>query len=111
MGKGWAEFDLSDEKELKARGIKIGYGAIIGDLAKIGYGAEILNTIFITGSRNSLNYYGEDLYIGCIKMPVNKWLEKYEEIGMKEGYTPEQIKEYKKYIDMIAMIHENNTDA
>jgi hypothetical protein len=35
---------------------------------------------------------------------VDEWLLEYDAVGKENNYTDEQIKEYKKYIDMIAML-------
>jgi len=40
--------------------------------------------------------------MGCHQMPILEWLEKYELIGQTEGYTANEIIEYKLYLDFIA---------
>jgi hypothetical protein len=42
--------------------------------------------------------------IGCHRLTVEEWIARYQEIGGREGYSPEQIAEYKTYIDMCAML-------
>lgn len=42
-----------------------------------------------------------DLKIGNCH-PISHWLTNYEIIGRKNGYSEEQIIEYKKYIDLFA---------
>ena len=125
--EGWRPFAYpSDEaaREIKERSITIGYeatigdGASIGDRASIGDGARIGNeatigdgasigkTIFITGSRNPVNYYGLDvIHIGCIRKTIAEWQEQYREVGREDGYSYEQIREYGAYIQMIAELH------
>ena len=119
--EGWRPFAYpSDEaaREIKERSITIGYEATIGDGASIGYGASIGNeaticdgasigkTIFITGSRNPVNYYGLDvIHIGCIRKTIAEWQEQYREVGREDGYSYEQIREYGAYIQMIAELH------
>ena len=125
--EGWRPFAYpSDEaaREIKERSITIGYEATIGDGASIGYGARIGNeasignearigyrasigkTIFITGSRNPVNYYGLDvIHIGCIRKTIAEWQEQYREVGREDGYSYEQIREYGAYIQMIAELH------
>jgi hypothetical protein len=57
----------------------------------------------IQGSRHFVNIPdGENIQIGCKCGSVDWWLENYEQIGKSEGYTQEQIKEYKRYIDLAA---------
>jgi hypothetical protein len=36
---------------------------------------------------------------------ISEWKNKHVEIGKENGYTDEQIAEYKKYIDIIANYH------
>ena len=119
--EGWRPFAYpSDEaaREIKERsitigdGASIGDGARIGDRASIGYeatigdGASIGKTIFITGSRNPVNYYGLDvIHIGCIRKTIAEWQEQYREVGREDGYSYEQIREYGAYIQMIAELH------
>ena len=131
--EGWRPFAYpSDEaaREIKERSITIGNGARIGDRARIGdgasigdrarigneasignearigYRASIGKTIFITGSRNPVNYYGLDvIHIGCIRKTIAEWQEQYREVGREDGYSYEQIREYGAYIQMIAELH------
>ena len=87
-------------------GASIGDGARIGNEATIGDGASIGKTIFITGSRNPVNYYGLDvIHIGCIRKTIAEWQEQYREVGREDGYSYEQIREYGAYIQMIAELH------
>ena len=71
-------------------------------------GADLSETIIklpiinITGSTHSLLYMDGVIKIGCENYSVEKWLSNYVAIGTNNGYTDEQIKEYKTYIDMIA---------
>ena len=107
--EGWRPFAYpSDEaaREIKERSITIGYRARIGDGARIDYRASIGKTIFITGSRNPVNYYGLDvIHIGCIRKTIAEWQEQYPEVGRENDYSDEQIREYGAYIQMIAELH------
>jgi NDP-sugar pyrophosphorylase family protein len=119
MENGWEVFDYETQRpEFEKRGIRIhetariGYGASIGnrasigDGATIGDGARIGKTIFITGSRNPVNYYGLDIiHIGCIRKTIAEWQEQYPEVGRENDYSDEQIREYGAYIQMIAELH------
>ena len=84
-------------------GAKIGDGAEIGNDAKIGDGAEITkNPLYIIGSKHFIcNYENDKIQIGCIVESFEWWAENYETVGERESYTPEQVKEYKSYIDFI----------
>lgn len=100
--KGWTPFDYeSDEiqNELKKRSINIGDWVHIGDGAKIGYRAHIIKSLFITGTKNSLNWYGTGIiHIGCHKKEIDWWVKNYKDIGKKEGYSEDEIEEYFEYI-------------
>jgi carbonic anhydrase/acetyltransferase-like protein (isoleucine patch superfamily) len=87
-------------------GATIGYRATIGDEASIGDRASIGKTIFITGSGNTVNYYGLDvIHIGCIRKTIAEWQQQYREVGRENDYSDEQIREYGAYIQMIAELH------
>ena len=126
-GEGWKLFEVErDSDELKLRKISIGYGASIGNVASIGDdasigngasigdgasigngasigdGVKLIRCIYIAGSKHSLTYTGKrTLSIGCHNYTIEKWLEHFETIGEKEGYTTEQITEYGEYIRAI----------
>jgi hypothetical protein len=68
--------------------------------------ASIGKTIFITGSGNTVNYYGLDvIHIGCIRKTIAEWQQQYREVGRENDYSDEQIREYGAYIQMIAELH------
>ena len=82
----------------------IGYGASIGDRASIGDGVKLIKCIYIVGSKHSLTYTGKrTLSIGCHNYPIDRWLDSFEIIGKKEGYSNDQIKEYGEYIKAICL--------
>ena len=59
--------------------------------------------LYISASKHPISYWGEDeISIGCHQHSIRLWRERFRDIGAKEGYTPEQIEEYGKYIEMIA---------
>ena len=41
------------------------------------------------------------LKIGCIGCYVDKWLERYESVGKREGYTQEEIERYGAMIKLL----------
>jgi len=59
-----------------------------------------LPIITIIGSVHSLQFSNNKIRIGCEYFTAEHWLENYESIGKENNYTVEQLKEYKKYIDM-----------
>ena len=45
------------------------------------------------------NWWGTGIInIGCHKNDIDYWLKNYERIGKIEGYTTDEIEEYKGYI-------------
>ena len=58
--------------------------------------------ITIIGSKHTFFSMDGNIRIGCEKWPVDYWLKNYLSIGENNDYTPEEITEYKIYIDMIA---------
>ena len=61
--------------------------------------------LYIQGSRNAATNckYGF-IQIGCICLSFAEWKKCHKEIGKENGYTPAQIKEYKKIIDLFLAI-------
>jgi len=74
-------------------------------------GAEgiTLPVITITGSSHSVFYMDGKIIIGCVEKTVAEWILDHEKIGKENNYTDAQIKEYKKYIDLIAMLEKDKT--
>ena len=127
-GKGWTPFQYNELSELaaefEARNIKLGdrcelgYGCELGDGCKLGDGCELGNgcklgdgcdvpkSLFISASRHTVSYWGEDvIQIGCKRYTISEWQKHFRIIGEAEGYSPEQMEEYKGYIDLIAAMH------
>ena len=95
---GWTPFhynDLSDLKdEFAARGIMLGDDC------------NVPKSLFISASRHVVSYWGADaIQIGCTRHTISEWQAHFRKIGEAENYTPEQIEEYKGYIDLIAALH------
>jgi hypothetical protein len=70
-----------------------------------------LPIINITGSMHSVFYMDDKIKIGCEEHSIDYWLENYESIGEDHEYTDEQIKEYKVYIDAIAIIKKGGVNV
>lgn len=105
-------------KVLVGDGAKIGYGTqigdrvIVGNSAIIGYGAKIaddakiLKTLYITGPKHPIFYWGENkINIGCRNYSIDDLKKQFKSIPESKGYTPEEIEEYREYIEFIAKIH------
>ena len=121
-GKGWTPFQYNELSELspefEARNIKLGDGCELGDGCKLGDGCElgygcelgdgcdVPKSLFISASRHTVSYWGEDvIQIGCKRYTISEWQKHFRIIGEAEGYSPEQMEEYKGYIDLIATMH------
>ena len=120
--KGWTPFQYNELSELspefEARNIKLGdrcelgYGCKLGDGCELGHGCElgdgcdVPKSLFISASRHTVSYWGEDvIQIGCKRYTISEWQKHFRKIGEAEGYSPEQMEEYKGYIDLIATMH------
>ena len=127
-GKGWTPFQYNELSELssefEARNIKLGDGCELGDGCKLGYrcelgygcklgygcelgdGCNVPKSLFISASLHTVSYWGEDvIQIGCKRYTISEWQKHFRKIGEAEGYSPEQMEEYKGYIDLIATMH------
>jgi hypothetical protein len=50
--------------------------------------------MFISGSKNAVTWYGTGvIHIGCHRLTIAEWIEKYAQIGADNGYTRAQIDE------------------
>ena len=121
-GTGWTPFQYNELSELasefEARNIKLGYGCQLGNRCKLGdwcqlgyecqlgNGCDVPKSLFVSASRHTVSYWGEDvIQIGCKRYTISEWQKHFQKIGEAEGYSPEQIEEYKGYIDLIATMH------
>ena len=127
-GKGWTPFQYNELSELAAEfearniklgdrcelgdgcelgyGCKLGDGCELGDGCKLGDGCDVPKSLFISASRHTVSYWGEDvIQIGCKRCTISEWQKHFRKIGEAEGYSPEQMEEYKGYIDLIAAMH------
>jgi hypothetical protein len=58
---------------------------------------------YFTGSRYPIGFSKKGfIKSGCITKPVGWWLENIERCAEEHGYTPDQIAEYRGYVDYIA---------
>jgi hypothetical protein len=62
--------------------------------------------IYIMGSRYPLSYWGEDrIDIGCESHPIEWWQKNYAGPARANHFSPEQIEEYLRYIELVAATH------
>ncbi|MFR8164434.1 MAG: hypothetical protein ACLVBA_16955 [Alistipes finegoldii] len=133
-GKGWTPFQYNELSELaaefEARNIKLGNGCELGNWCelgnrcelgngcelgnwcklgyecKLGDGCDVPKSLFISASRHTVSYWGEDvIQIGYNRYTISEWQKHFRKIGEAEGYSTEQMEEYKGYIDLIAAMH------
>ena len=65
---------------------------------------ENVQLVSITGTQHGVHWRdGEHIAIGCEVHTLEHWLENYAEIGKNNGYSDDQIEEYKRYIDIMAV--------
>ena len=96
---------LGDRCEL-GDGCKLGDRCELGYGCKLGDGCDVPKSLFISASRHTVSYWGEDvIQIGCKRYTISEWQKHFRKIGEAEGYSPEQMEEYKGYIDLIAAMH------
>ena len=85
---------------------ELGDGCELGDWCELGDGCDVPKSLFISASRHTVSYWGEDvIQIGCKRYTISEWQKHFRKIGEAEGYSPEQMEEYKGYIDLIAAMH------
>ena len=116
LDKGWVSFHYTNiselEEEFAQRGIEVGNGCELGNGCKLGNdcnlgdGCKVPKSLFISASKHSVSYWGQDaIQIGCRKYTISEWQKHFREIGKAEDYYEEQIDEYGFYIDLIAKLH------
>ena len=87
-------------------GCKLGYRCELGNWCKLGNGCDVPKSLFISASHHTVSYWGEDvIQIGCKRYTISEWQKHFRKIGEAKGYSPEQIEEYKGYINLIATMH------
>ena len=102
---------LGDECELGygcqlGDGCRLGDGCKLGNRCELGDECDVPKSLFISASRHTVSYWGEDaIQIGCKRYTISEWQKHFRKIGEAEGYSPEQMEEYKGYIDLIATMH------
>ena len=87
-------------------GCELGYECELGYGCELGNGCDVPKSLFISASRHTVSYWGEDvIQIGCKRYTISEWQKHFRKIGEAEGYSTEQMEEYKGYIDLIAAMH------
>ena len=58
----------------------------------------------IDGSRHQITAIDDDVCIGCICMSLADWLEQFETVGSREGYSPVEIAEYEAHLKHLVAV-------
>ena len=103
---GWIE----EERHLSVSGSAWVYGSawvsgsarVYGDASVYGSAWET-SPLFIKGSADPITVCSAtQIQIGCHRHDTQWWIDNYEAIGAREGYTPSQIEEYGMLIRVAA---------
>jgi hypothetical protein len=79
-------------------------GGVRANLRGANLSDALQRIVVIHGSRNVIVAIDGDVRIGCERHVIAEWLEQFEAIGQKQGYTPEQIAEYGLHLRHIAAV-------
>ena len=92
---GWRKLPTGD-------GVTLGNYVKLGNYVTLGNGVKLKwSPLQIQGSRHLLYVGGPDVIgIGCMRHDASWWLEHYKATGRAEGYSLEQVEEYKQWIDV-----------
>ena len=113
-GKGWVYHTATVSDTAFIEGIVSGNARVSGNAWVYGnawvsgnarvYGdAWTESPLYIQGTKHSLTLCSHtEIAIGCHVLPISEWKKRYRVIGLEEGYTPAQIKEYGTYIALLA---------
>ena len=84
---------------------KVSGDAKVSGSAQVFGGNWASSPLHIVGRNHSLtNCSPKHIQIGCERHSFDVWKICYEHYGQKNGYSPEQIAEYKLLIDLIVKI-------
>ena len=93
---------VSDNARVSGNARVYGNARVSGDACV--YGGEWgFSPLFIQGSKYSVCMYSPDqIKIGCQIHSINQWLSHGEKIARLHGFTPEEIEEYRGYVELAA---------
>ena len=121
-GKGWvyktAHVDktvylhpssiVSDNARVSDNALVYGNAQVSGDArvsgnAQVSGDARALSPLYIQGTRHAVTLCSHtQIAIGCHVHDIKDWQKHYRAIGKKNGYSKEQIAEYRAYINLCA---------
>jgi len=89
-------------------GVRLGNNVELGNYVELGKGVKVKDKtvlaetpLQIQGSEHLVTVIGKDIQIGCITMTKSRWVKLGERLAKKNGYSKEEIKEYKNYLKFI----------
>lgn len=62
--------------------------------------------IRIHGRQHAITAVDDDVWIGCIRLQIDQWLQRFQHIGAEQLYLPEEIEEYGMHLRHIAAVLE-----
>lgn len=86
-GTGWTPFQYNELSELasefEARNIKLGYGCQLGN------GCDVPKSLFVSASRHTVSYWGEDvIQIGCKRYTISEWQKHFQKLARPKAIVP-----------------------
>jgi hypothetical protein len=102
-GGGWIHGNAKADPTAKIEGVVSGNAQVYGDAWVYGNAWEI-SPLYIQGTRHAITHCQHGfLQIGCEKHSITDWLKNHIRIGAANGYSGDEIREYKLYIDLAAI--------
>ena len=95
-GKGWRVLPSGNY-------VKLGNGVTLGNDVTLGNGVKLAaSPLAVQGTKHlAVNTGAGLIQIGCHTRTFAQWIADYEQVGTDEGYSKDQIAEYKRIIDFI----------
>ena len=82
---------------------RIELGALVYGSALVYGGRWLVSPPYIQGTRDSLTLSSPtEISVGCITHPIELWLDKYQQIGQANAYSPTEIEEYGEWLAVLA---------
>ena len=106
----WGNAQVSGNARVYGNAQVCGDARVYGDTwvsgnAQVSGNAWVKSPLFIIGSRHSLtNAKHGHIQIGCHLKTFAAWEACYQELGQREGYSPEEIAEYGHYIQLFKTV-------
>ena len=103
IGDAWVSGDAMVSGNARVYGNAEVYGN-----ARVSGGQWDTSPLQIQGSKHYFNVCDVGkIRIGCILKSIDEWERDFEQVGKKQGYTEEQIREYGLYIQLAKQLYGN----